>query len=645
LSSVVEAAPDTVGESASPLTRVRQIGYALFGLKLAAFGVWSVDLYQHFALTSDFAHYEQAWYLIAHGNLNPYDTIGHFSFWQNHSEFIMWPLALLYWVFPNGVLLLWLQDAAVVGAELVAFLWLCEIARRYRPGPDARWLAGAGLVLLLVNPWSWWSVSFDFHAESLAVLFAVLFARDLVTGRRRAWAWAVPLLACGDVAATYVFGLGLGAAIISRTPTARARGAVAACLGAAALALITVIHGNKGSPLQAYDYLADPGYFGVLSLPGLIGGLATHPVAVLGRLWAQRLDLWANLGSSGLVGVASPMLLPLLLVVVIPNSLLPGTLFSEPLFQSLPVYVFLPVGTVGVLGWLTRRHRRAGLVLAALVTALAVGWSVTWTPRTLGQWLRMPGPTAATLAAVSARIPESAAVFVSQGVVGRFAGRTDVRPLTANASLPVQPGQDWFVLVPWDGVETQDTQDAMALAGELVSLHATLVTDANDVWAFRWDPPPGTRSLPAPAADSPLPAWTAPGAAGSSVLTGPPAAWHVTSIGDGYVADRLVWQEPAGRYLASVRLSSAGLISVQVWANGDDTLIARRLISATHGIQTVTVPVDVGNGAQAAAAYDGSGLFQAAFTPPPGGQPIEIRIAAFGDATVNVYSAQLVKDG
>src|SRR5205807_3980179 len=121
------------------------------------------------------------------------------AFWQNHAEFIMWPLALPYWIFPSGVLLLWLQDIGVVGAELVAFLWLCEIAHRHRPDdPDARWLAGAGLVLLAVNPFSWWAVSFDFHAECLAVLFAALVARDLANGRRRAWAWAVALLACGD---------------------------------------------------------------------------------------------------------------------------------------------------------------------------------------------------------------------------------------------------------------------------------------------------------------------------------------------------------------------------------------------------------------------------------------------------------------
>ena len=72
---------------------VRRIGLMLLALKFAGFCVWSSLLYHRFALTPDFAQYQQAWYLIAHGHLNPYDTVGNFTFWQNHGEFIMWPLA------------------------------------------------------------------------------------------------------------------------------------------------------------------------------------------------------------------------------------------------------------------------------------------------------------------------------------------------------------------------------------------------------------------------------------------------------------------------------------------------------------------------------------------------------------------------
>ena len=623
-----------------PLLLVRRIGFVVLGVKMAAFGFWSTLLYHRFALTPDSAQYQQAWYLIAHGNLNPYDTVINFPFWQNHAEFIMWPLALLYWVFPNGVLLFWLQDAGVVGAELVAFLWLCEIARRCLPPRDARWLAGAGLVLLALNPWSWWAVSFDFHAECLAVLFAALLAWDLANGRRRAWAWALLLLACGDVAATYMFGIGLGFLITRKD--ARIRGAVVACLGAGALLLISVIHGNEGSGhgFAAYAYLAAPGFTRSLSLPALVRGLATHPGAVLAKLWSTRVNLWANLAPSGLVGLAFPLLLPFILVIVISNNLFPGVLFAEPQFQSLPVYVFLPVGTVGVLAWLTRRHRLAGLLATGLVVAQAIGWSAAWTPSTVQQWLRVPGPTAATLAGLQARIPAAAGVFASQGVVGGFADRANVQPV--RGTMPIPPGQEWFILTPWAGVETQSTASAMAFAGQLAGpLHARLVTDANDVWAFRWSPPPGIRTLTVPGDAFPLPAWTAPGAAGRAVLTGPAAGWHVTSTGRaGYVADGLEWQRPPGRYRASVTLSSAGPVSVEVWNDTGNVLLTRQNIPPTNGIQTITVPVDVTAG-KPATVYGGWGPFRAEFGGPPGGAALEVRVWTPEGGEVNVYSARL----
>ena len=147
---------------------------------------------------------------------------------------------------------------------------------------------------------------------------------------------------------------------------ARLRGAALAALGVAAVLFISVIHGNKGSGhgLQAYAYLAAPGSAGALSLPVLAKGLATHPATVAAKLWSKRIDLWANLAPSGLLGLAYLPLLPLIAVVILANDLFRGFLFSEPLFQSLPIYVLLPAGTVAVLAWVTARRRRLGLLLA-----------------------------------------------------------------------------------------------------------------------------------------------------------------------------------------------------------------------------------------------------------------------------------------
>jgi hypothetical protein len=634
---------------AAPLRRVRRIGYVVLGLQLAGFLVWSTILYHRFALTWDFAVYHQAWFLIAHGNIDPYNSVQGFPFWRTHCEFLLWPLAPLYWIWPHDVLLLWLQDAGVVAAEAVAFTWLCELAQKYRPGRDAAWLAGAGLVLLAVNPWIFASVSWDYHTEPLAILFAALVARDLANGRRRAWACVAPLLGCGDVAGTYLAALGLGGVLAGRR--SRLPGSVMACLGVGATLVITLIHGNLGSGrgLQAYAYLAAAGPLGApLSLAALAKGIATHPLGVLRVLWAKRLDLWANLAPSGLAGIGFVWLLPITVVVLLANNLWGGWLFAPPGFQSLPLYVLLPAGTVAVLGRLMRRHRRAALLLTGLLVAQALAWAAVWGPRLPGQWLRVPAPAAATLASIEARIPASAEVIASQGVAGRFSGHAHVRPLFGPGTLPVN-GQTWFIITPMAGIETLSTASAMALTGELAGpLRATLVTHTDGVWAFRWRPPPGVHTVTVPGDPARLAAWAAPmapGGVGRPVMTGPVADWRMTSsAGKGYVADEIAWQQPPGRYQASVTLSATGPVNVEVWNDTGNVLLARRNIPATTGVESVVLPVDAA-AAYRSPRYSGWGPFRADFVPPPPGERLEVRVWSPGTGTVNVYGAGLIGAG
>jgi hypothetical protein len=165
---------------------------------------------------------------------------------------------------------------------------------------------------------------------------------------------------------------------------------------------------------------------------------------VLRTLWTKRLDVWANLSPSG---VCSPMVLPIVLVVLLASTLFQGLGFAAPIFQNLPVYVLLPVGTAVMLGRLMPRHRRVALLLAGLLTAQVLGWAAAWAPRTPAQWLRVHSPAAATLVHVADRIPASAEVIVSQGVAGRFAARADVHPLFGPGPFRVG-GETWFVIVP-----------------------------------------------------------------------------------------------------------------------------------------------------------------------------------------------------
>jgi hypothetical protein len=631
----------TLDQPAGVLLRVRRLGYLVLGLQVAGFLAWSVILCDRYALTIDFAEYQHAWYLIAHGVLDPVNSVGAGAFWQNHSEFIMWPLALLYWAWPHQVTLLWIQDLAVAVAEFAAFTWLCELARHRLPDRDAVVLSAAGLILLAANPWIWWSVSFDFHTEVLAVAFTVLMARDFANHRRRAWLWLVPLLACGDVADTYLAGLGLAIMIAARG--ARLRGAILLGVAIAAVGVITLTHGNLGSAgaMHSYAYLAGPAATASLTTPALARGVVTHPLGVLRELWSRRADLWANIAPSGALGIGFVWVLPITLVVLLENELGAGLLFAMPSFQSLALYVLVPVGTIWALAHLAARHRRMALALTSLLVAQAIGWTATWAPQTPGRWLKVSPAAAATLAGISARIPPSATVVTSEGVVGRFSSRAQVGALEP-PSVTVR-GPTWFVVAPQVGIEVQSLASSMAFIAELAGpLHATLLTHASGVWAFRWVPPAGAHTVAVPADPVSLPVWASPGAAGRPVMTGQEPAWHVAASGQrGYVSDGLEWLKPAGNYRASVELSSTGPVNVEVWNDTGDVLLSRRGVSATAGTITVRLPV-AATTAYLPGLYAGWGPFRADFLPPPAGQRLEIRVWSPGGETVNVYRASLV---
>jgi Predicted membrane protein (DUF2079) len=628
------------------MTAVRRAGYVVLAVQLACFFGWSALLYHRFALTFDFAVYHQPWYLIAHGDLDPYSSVSRLPFWRNDAEFDLWPLAAFYWVWPHDLVLLWLQDAGVVAAEALAFGWLCQLAGRWRPGRDAVLLACTGLILLAANPWTWWAVSFDFHEECIALPFAVLLAMDLASGRRRMWAWLLPIVAAGAPAASYVVGVGLGGLAAGRRT--RVAGALMVASGIAYSLLIVALHADAGAPLtRHYGYLAvgATGSYATTQLTTvtMLKGIASHPWVLLRELWAKRTNVLANLAPSGLAGVGFVTLLPFMLVVLLANTLSVGNRFAEPLFQSLPVYVLLPVGTVSVLAWLGRRHRRTALVLAGLVAAQALGWAAVWDPRLPGQWLRVPAPAAATLAAVETMIPSSAEVIASQGVVGRFSGRAEVHELTGPSTTPVDRSEIWFVVTPWAGVELQSTASAMALIADLAGrLNADLVVHSNGVWAFRWQPPAGVRTLQIPDGSAGLPGWAAQGT-GHAVLAGSVGQWHATSgTGPGYAASGLAWQESPGRYRATVTLSATQPVSVEVWDDTGNVLLARLDVPATDGIQPVTLNVNART-AYDAPVYSGWGPFRATFVPPPPGQRLEIRVWSPGGGTVNVYHASLAR--
>ncbi len=640
------------GRPAAPsgVRRVYVAGTVLLGCELVGYLLWSTLLASRFALTWDFAIYHQAWYLIAHGDLDPFDTVEGYAFWANHAELLVWVLAPLYWIWPHAATLLYVQDLSVVGAETVAFSWLTDIAARSLGHRDAACLAAVGFVLLAADPWILWAISFDFHLEIVAALLALLVARDVARRRRRAALWVVLLLACGAVAATYLVGIGAGAMLAGRRW--RWAGASLALLGVLAVVALTIVHGDRGVDLGTYyGYLAAAGQsapeaHAQAGLARLLAGVVTHPAAVGRALWAKRVDVWAATAPGGLVGTVFPWALPLVAVVVASNGLVRGDAFLEPGFQDIAIYLLVPVGTVAVLSRIVRRDRRAGIVVAMLLAADALAWAAVWVPQVPTHWLRVSAPAASTLLAVEERIGPGAEVLASQGILGRFSARRDVRPIFGPGALAIDRHVVWVVVAPAQGVETQGLASAGALLAALVGpRHARLVVDAHGIWAVRWLPAPGTRSIVVPGHPAQLPGWYGAGTAGHADTSGPPARWRAVASGaPGYVVDGLSWREPAGRYSAVAALAASGPTHVEVWDDSSGALLARRDLPATGGTREVCVPVDL-PAVRRSPRDAGWGPFGVQLVPPPPGDVLEVRVWSPGREHVAVGEVSLRRSG
>lgn len=289
-------------------------GGVLLGAQLVAMVVFSTTQYSRYTLTEDFANFSQAWWAIAHGHLDPFVTgFAHNrggSFWRDNADFILYPLALLYYIDPHPIVLLWFQDLVVVLTNLVTLRWIVSVlegatgrtAKRAVP-----WLILAALLALVVNPWAYETIAFDFHFEPIAALFCVLVGYNLWAGKTRRLWWLVPLALISHVlAGTYLVGIGLSAMVAGRRT--RRPGAVVAAVGLTWVIVLTAVGpaGDDGQGIGAsYGYLTGT-HSGKTGLGDVVRGILGHPGAALhvaGSHWSVVLII---LLIGGAAGLASP---------------------------------------------------------------------------------------------------------------------------------------------------------------------------------------------------------------------------------------------------------------------------------------------------------------------------------------------------
>lgn len=489
---------------------------------------YSTHLYTRFDVSVDFAHNVQAWYLIGHGHLSPIDTvrITPTPFWRDHFDLILWPLSLLRFIYPQPVILLWVQDIAIVAAEIVTLLWVTAVVREklqsYRI--PASILA---LVALVANSWWYETVSFDIHMPPLGLPFVVLCAYSLWNGRyRRAVVAGVLSLLFGAVVAEIVVIIGIAALLSRRVRnTGGLRPSIVVlAVGFVWIAFVNVLGANEASNLVAnYGYLA--GSVPKVTLFSISKGMVLHP-----HRWATTLhERWQavvfELAPTGWLGLVTPWGLLAFLGVLIPAALTFSPAYSTSTggaFQNLPSMPFIFVGSVMILtsiaAWqyasdTPRRFarlaqtpavlnvkKRAGaiaVVLAVLASSVAVVQGALMVHRLPQDWLLVNSTQATTLARATTVIPEDAEVIASYGIMGRFSEHQYILTLAAAPQqFTIYTRDVVFVIAPDLGVLTFNPRDARADI-EYIStdLHAKTLVNANGVTVLQWHAPAGTNSL------------------------------------------------------------------------------------------------------------------------------------------------------
>jgi hypothetical protein len=460
-------------------------------VQLAVLVVRSRRQWQHYNLSLDFAIFHQVWHQIGSRDLNPRLSFFDYHYWQSHFELITWPLALIArFRRDDGLSLLYLQDLAIVASEVVVIAWVWTETRARR-GRVAKFAVPLTLVLLVANPWLYRAAGQDYHFEALATFFTLLTAWELWYGRRRGWVWAALALLCGDVAGTYIAGLGISFLVVGKRT--RRDGAVLAAAGFIWVALAALLHANRGSGIEDYSYLAS-----MQPVPAGIGGVVavghgmlrnpSRPVQAIGNRLGK---VWQNLAPVGVVGLVAPWTFGVMLAVLLANILNERPVFIEPSYQDLPVYLFGVLGTVLLVHALSERGGFLGvlgLVVVAAVTFNALVFDVTHYNRL--DRVRVSTYAAGQLSAVRRLIPNDAQVIATFGVAGRFAGRRSMRVISyGGEKIPVEGRTVVFVFAPGAGNQPLPP-DILEPAEHYVrdSLGARRIYDGSEVNAYEWQP-------------------------------------------------------------------------------------------------------------------------------------------------------------
>ncbi len=645
----------------TPRQLVDGVCVALIAVQLVGLLIWSAHLAGLANLSWDFGIYYQPWSLIAHGHLLPRNTFqGGYLFMRNDGELIVYVLAPLYWLFPNHVIgYLWLQDLAITTVTAICFLLVADAlpwsAARSRRDQLVAGAARLLVVLLVVaDPWVYWTASFDIHMEVFGACFALLALRAALRGRRSVVAWALLGLLCGAASVLYVLGAGIAATTVllwrrrhsllrpaasesgaaepgrgeGTTRTLDRRAAAAACwplaLSAAAVVWVGVLslaHATVGSPSSGYAFLIGRHAGSSPSLARVVLGIAEHPGLAVSTVAGHGWNLWANTSPAGLVGLVTPALF-IVAPQLLANNLLRTQAFSYPSFQNFICYGTLAVGSAAVVATLLRRRRLwpAGALLGAAMLLNSGIWFHDVFSKTSAFWVHMSPGSAAVVREVAGEAPSGDEVVASQGYLGELSGRQQAYSFSGPLVLPVRSSTVWFVLSLDQGNQVATHAETLEAIETIVHLPGvqTVAFDDNGVYVYRWHAPASYlgRSIRLGEPGSAYPIWMDPGDDAGAITDGPASSWGVASYLDqppgtlGYLVFHDYFQLRPGRYIGEIRIQSTSAVTPEVWEGGNRLIAAVPHPVTARRPMVVKMPFTIPAPAPSGPLLWGSGLYR-----------------------------------
>lgn len=267
-----------------------------------------------------------------------------------HFEPMLFPISLLYLVWPDPRTLMILQVLVVASGAFPAF-WLARLRLHNA------WAGVPFALLYLLYPAQQYAVNFDFHAETLTIAL-LLFALYFLYIRKTFWflVFVILCLACKEEIAGVVFMLGLWTLLLQgrwRLGT----GLIGLAIGWTAMGLIVVHYSSPiGHSLLAsrYAYLGDGPVQAAFNI-------LTHPIWIIKehvREPAHMHYLRDLLAPAGYL----PLLAPWVLILASPTLAL-NLLSSTPNMYSgnfqynaeiIPILTFSSIEATVLMLWLVR---------------------------------------------------------------------------------------------------------------------------------------------------------------------------------------------------------------------------------------------------------------------------------------------------